>query len=381
MGRSGHNIEIRATSIRVLFTLDGKQRKEALKLQPTPGNVEYAKRMAAQVRKAIRDGTFDYAEFFPDSVHAAVLSPGSLSLKAACDTYIKSCGRLAKNTRDQYKNALIVWQGLLGADTQMERIKHSEIAAAVGGAGWKPKLTNNYLIPLRGVFRQFCRDMGLPNPLDGLDNSKLQMPTPDPLTGEEAQRVLTYMREHYDARVVGYFQFMFATGLRPEEGIALRWSDVDERLGQVRVERAKVAGEIKPLKTYNAREVDLGATAKSALALLEPWKKDDGEIFQNPVTERPWHDERSQRDHYWTPALKALKIRARRAYQVRHTYATLALMAGANPAYISRQMGHKNPQMLFKVYARWIDGADRGREHKKVEDALGSIIPNSSPTP
>ena len=32
------------------------------------------------------------------------------------------------------------------------------------------------------------------------------------------------------------------------------------------------------------------------------------------------------------------------------------------PAYIARQMGHKNAQMLFKVYAKWIDGADQGRE-------------------
>jgi len=228
------------------------------------------------------------------------------------------------------------------------------------------------------VFRQFCRDTGLPNPVDGLDNSRHQQPTPDPLTGEEAQRVLTYMREHYDPRVLGYFQFMFATGMRPEEAIALQWSDVDETLQQVRVERAKTAGEVKPLKTYNAREVDLGAVALEALELLRPWTEGEPEIFQNPDSGLPWADARRQREVFWTPALEALGIRPRRAYQIRHTYATLALMAGANPAYISRQMGHKNPQMLFKVYARWIDGADRGREHRKVEAALGSIIPTLS---
>ncbi|WP_406624927.1 hypothetical protein [Acidovorax sp. SDU_ACID1] len=41
-----------------------------------------------------------------------------------------------------------------------------------------------------------------------------------------------------------------------------------------------------------------------------------------------------------------------------------------NPAYIARQMGHKNAKMLFSVYAKWIDGADRGREKAKLEAAL-----------
>ena len=90
------------------------------------------------------------------------------------------------------------------------------------------------------------------------------------------------------------------------------------------------------------------------------------------MTNRAWHDERSQRDHYWRPALRRTGIRWRRPYNTRHTYATSALAAGVNPAYISRQMGHKNAQMLFKVYAKWIDGADRGREKAKLEALLAS---------
>ncbi len=44
-------------------------------------------------------------------------------------------------------------------------------------------------------------------------------------------------------------------------------------------------------------------------------------------------------------------------------------MAGVNPAYIARQMGHKNAQMLFRVYAKWIDGADGGRERNRLSRA------------
>lgn len=88
-------------------------------------------------------------------------------------------------------------------------------------------------------------------------------------------------------------------------------------------------------------------------------------IFENPNTDRPWNDERCQRDTFWQPALRASGIRRRRAYQTRHTCATNALSAGANPAYIARQMGHKNAKMLFTVYAKWIDGADAGGRKRR----------------
>ena len=47
--------------------------------------------------------------------------------------------------------------------------------------------------------------------------------------------------------------------------------------------------------------------------------------------------------------------------------ATMNLMAGATPAWISRQMGHKNSQMFFTVYSKWIDGADKGKERSKID--------------
>ena len=39
--------------------------------------------------------------------------------------------------------------------------------------------------------------------------------------------------------------------------------------------------------------------------------------------------------------------------------ATLNLMAGAFPIWLSRQMGHFGMQMLLNIYSRWIDGADK----------------------
>ncbi len=67
-------------------------------------------------------------------------------------------------------------------------------------------------------------------------------------------------------------------------------------------------------------------------------------------------------------------IRRRRAYNTRHTYATVVLMAGVNLAYIARQLGHKDTSMLLKHYARWIDGADKGSEAAKLNLAFGPAV-------
>jgi integrase len=268
--------------------------------------------------------------------------------------------------------------GLPGAqiDSLAARFDHAKISYP-----WKSaKLLNNYLIPLRGVFALAGREMKIDNPMEGIENSKHQAQPPDPLSPQEMEQVLDHLRKHCDIRAWAYFEFAFTTGMRPEELIELRWGDVDWTAGTIRVQRARTAGEVKPLKTYNARDVDLVARAVTALETMKPWTmvgssdKTDQElgrcIFENPVTGRPWHDERSQRDTFWRPALRVCGIRWRRAYQTRHTYATNALAAGVNPTYIARQMGHKNAKMLFTVYAKWIDGADRGREKAKLEAAL-----------
>jgi integrase len=357
----------------------GQWTRETLKIPPTPANERYAAKLVVQINRALAAGTFDYAEFFPDSKHAKQ-SAHNLQFGDACDTWLKTKGRLATKTLDQYRNALEVWKGMFGKDTPIERLTHGTLAAKIGGYPWaSAKLLNNYLICLRGVFKLAGREIkGLDNPMEGIENSKHQAPPPDPFTQDESALILADLRKHYDVRIWAYFTFAFASGMRPEEMIALQWGDLDSRTGTIRVERARTADEVKPLKTYHARDVDLTDQALLAIKAMKEHTSmlgnGNGPIFQNPVTRRPWHDERSQRDHYWRPALKRLGIRWRKPYNTRHTYATTALMAGVNPTYISRQMGHKSAKMLFQVYAKWIDGADRGRERDKINAAQGMAV-------
>jgi hypothetical protein len=60
-----------------------------------------------------------------------------------------------------------------------------------------------------------------------------------------------------------------------------------------------IRGQFKDLKTSEVRDMDLVDRVISTLeAQMQFTYMKRAEIFENPVTGRPWHDERSQRDHY-----------------------------------------------------------------------------------
>ena len=61
----------------------------------------------------------------------------------------------------------------------------------------------------------------------------------------------------------------------------------------------------------------------------------------------------------------ALGIRRHRQYDARHTYASICLMAGMNPAFIARLLGH-SVQMLLSTYAKWLRSACDWNEFEKL---------------
>lgn len=388
MGRDGDGVEVRPTSIRLSFSWQKKHHRETLTVNgkpmaPTQANIKFAHRLRARIAAEISAGTFELAEHFPDSPRAVKAAPAVRTFGDLADAWLKTKGEISGATRSQYENAVKVWKSLLGADTPVESLTHEVIATKIGSHPWaSAKLLNNYLIPLRGIFGLHYRGpLAALDPMIGIENRKVLKRLPDPLSPSERDAILTDMKKRYDPRVWAYFAFAFFTGMRPEELIALRWDDIDWRRQEARVQRVRTfkGSERDDTKTGVVRDVDLVPQAIEALKVMrqftelkrDPETGEPVDLFENPVTRRPWHDERSQRDHYWKPTLRRLGIRARRAYCTRHTYCTAALMAGVQPAYIAAQAGH-SLQMLLTTYARWIPGADGGAQKRLLASAMQS---------
>ena len=52
--------------------------------------------------------------------------------------------------------------------------------------------------------------------------------------------------------------------------------------------------------------------------------------------------------------LRKTGIRDIRFHDLRHTFASQLLSNGTNILYVSQQLGHANPAITMKIYAKWI---------------------------
>ena len=82
----------------------------------------------------------------------------------------------------------------------------------------------------------------------------------------------------------------------------------------------------------------------------------------------------------WEPLLKRLGVRYRPPYQMRHTFATLAISVGENINWVARMLGHKSPVVTLEKYNRFVPNLTRtdGRALLEVEEkAKRSGVPEN----
>lgn len=379
--RNTGSIELRENSIRVLFSYQGKQQKETLfldnaPLAPTPKNAKYAQRVANEIVEHIKSGTFNYAEYFPHSPRAQKSQVGTVG--EFLDIWFAQAD-LKKSTATGYRRMIEkFWKPEVG-HIRIDKLRHSNITTALKKKGeLSGKTRNNYLSVLSKALELAVHDELIEkNPCGKIEAASWQKRQVDPFTQSEAEAILAHIREKYPQQAWNLFEFWFFTGMRTGELIGLEWDDVDLRSQTVLVRQSFVTDQMEDTtKTSKPRTVNLNSRAAAAIVRQKAWTYlAGGRVFHDPGTNQPWAYEQNARKRYWKPTLKALGVRYRRPYNCRHTYATLGLMAGANPAFMARQLGH-GLKVFFEDYADWINGDQNASELAKIEGKLaGDKIP------
>lgn len=385
MGIKEHfeGIHARTASIRIDFRWNDRRFRERVALKPTAANIRAAARMRTEIVQAIGLGVFtwnDFARYFPESPSIPVSEAATreITFNEVADMWLKLNGHKAATTLSEYENLLNSrWRPLYG-NRPIAEITYEELALDVTEfPRMAAKTFNNVMTPARQVWALAFKMKKVPENITlEIESRKGQEPEPDPLLMSEVLQVIEHVDKYYGGAWRNYFELAFFTGVRPSEQIALLWTRVDLSREQIRIDQARVRRHNKATKTYKSRDVDLQGPALEALRRQKQLTfAPRGHVFLNPQTGEPFVDTADAVQKVWRPTLSALGIRDRDARQTRHTYATLGLHAGMNPGYLSRQMGHKNAQMFFRVYSKWIDGESNQREKAKMAALYADHLP------
>ena len=341
-------------------------------IEATPANIKYAGKLIGEIENRIERGTFDYAEYFPNSTRA-----GQKSLKAKrktvadlVDGYInagRKTGALSPSSIATY----VKWQRARikpkWGETYSDELTTVELRAWIVDliSELAPKTVRNCVGVLSTVLTQATTDGVIKsNPLEPI-SLKSMLPKRkkaseedkiDPFNGEEIAAILSAC---YRPQERALFQFAFSTGLRTGELIALKWKHIDWINGLIRVEDNIVSGEVgtveKTTKTDVERDIPLLPAARTALQIMKPMTsmlKNGDYIFSYDGKNRWRHD--SQIRERWKIILRIAKVRYRNPYQTRHTFASTLLMGGEPELLVARLLGHTTVEMVRRHYGRFI---------------------------
>jgi len=370
MGRNGSGVTVRGRFIQVAFTFRGVHCRELLRIDATKkANLKYAANLKAEVDRRIALGTFDYAEYFPESKRASLFSASSaVSIEKKLTPWLESRKRdTTTSTWASYETAvrchLIPHLGAL----RLRDLSTEHVRMMIAGMGVSNKRINNVLIPLRGMLADAFADGAIDrNPMDRIKNLSIRTREPQPFDADEQEAIISGAS---CPMIANALQFGFWSGLRIGELIALRWKDIDWRNGVAYIRHNNVRGEEKETKTVAGdRTIDLLPPAFDALFQQKPltYLQNDY-VFHNPNTGRNWNDDIVFRRTAWAPSIRRAKVAYREPKQMRHTFASMMLTAGENIAWVSQQLGHTSIQTTLKKYARWIPKSNTGAGSKAVK--------------
>lgn len=355
------------------FQWNGKRVKQSLPDKVTQRNIERAGQIRREIVSRIRFGNFtqdDFFDYFPHRLPKTAMTEQKL-FGSYAQIWLDAV-EVSVNTRNEYKKALNRYWMPRYAPRQISSISFSELRTDVNDIDWPSNKTrNNALIPLRRMFAMALDDGIIErDPAAKLRNLKHQKPPIDPFTRDEAEMILAALYQRYTGPATiyaAYFEFAFFAGMRPSEILALRWSDVDEQRDYARVSKARSKGRLNDhTKNSTVRDVLLNERSLHALDVARSISYDaDGYVFQSPRRGVEFKTEKAPREVF-TDQLKQLGIRHRPAYNTRHTYATMLLMAGVNLHFVANQLGH-SPIMTATVYSKWINGEADHKELAKLD--------------
>lgn len=370
------SIRTRYGKLTIDFRYLNKRCRETTAMEDTPNNRKKLEKAIERMEAEMLLGVFDYAKYFPKSARLAEIKAAENQINAVsskapvfskyceiwvADKEIEWRSSYAEKIRIVIRKYLTPYFGtisvinikksdILGFRSSLAKVTYGNNQECLS-----PSRINQIMTVLRMILDSASERYDFDSPYKNIKSLKEGRIEVTPFSLEEVQRIITSVRDDFKP----YYTIRFFTGMRTSEIDGLQWKNIDLQRREIHIREALVNGVLGGTKTYGSdRTIQMNDRVYQAFLQQKSLNngksefvfcnRDGGPLDYRLVNKRVWH-----------PILRFLGLKPRRAYQTRHTAATLWLSAGENPEWIARQLGHSTTEMLFRVYSRYIPNVTR----------------------
>ncbi len=286
---------------------------------------------------------------------------------------------MSENSRASFQSALDTWIYPAIGEKKMPDVSSADLSSlllSIQAQGRAHATAIKIYTVLHTMFKMaYLSDMIQRNPMD-----KVSRPVPrkdeireteaQSLTVEELQAVLDALNEEpLKWRVLVYV--LIDTGIRRGECCGLKWEDVDLEAQVITIRRNLCYTPARGVyvdtpKSGRIREVDIGPETTALLRSLK--EQSAGEfVFTQEGSPAPMHPQSPTR------YLKKLSARCGvpdlHPHKLRHTFASIAITAGADVASVSEALGHSDKAVTLRMYTH-ADTESRKRASQIFRNAI-----------
>lgn len=154
-----------------------------------------------------------------------------------------------------------------------------------------------------------------------------------------------------------FFSFLYWTGCRRGEAIALQKRDVHDHEAIIKYSQRTQSEGLKPTKKRNVRTVRLDDQLWNQ---LQPLLKLEGDyVFGGLTGLSP-----NMIDVWFRRGIKESGVKAIRLHDLRHSHATWLINNGVNIVAVSKRLGHKDVSTTLNTYTHLLESTDNGMMDK-----------------
>ena len=297
-----------------------------------------------------------------------------------------------ENTRASFQGNLDKWVYPAIVDIKLPEITSAQISALLLDMQGKGKahatVVKVYTI-LNSLFKMaYLSDMIARNPMDKVERPKprkdeIKPQTAQAYTAQEVRDILTAL-EGEPLKWRAFIHLLIDTGVRRGEALAVQWEDIDFQENTILICRNLCYTPDKGIyldtpKNGRCRMVDVG---EDTLQLLKQIREQQGAggkyIFTQDNSLEPMHP--TSPTHYFRQFSKRNGIKDFHPHKLRHTFASVAITAGADVVSVSETLGHSDTAVTLRMYTHANDESRR-RASRIFRDAIQKDTQKDTPPP